>query len=77
MHNVHGIEITPRDRVFRAWENSMELVRDYRFYADEVENDENLSEVFEKYAEEEAKHASRFLEILHRLEGKDQHSEKH
>ena len=41
-----SVDINSRDRVMRAWENSMELVRDYRFYAREVKN-ESLSGLFE------------------------------
>jgi len=33
--NRNEIEITTYDRLLRAWENSMELVRDYEMYSKE------------------------------------------
>ena len=42
----HGdIKITSYDRLLRAWENSMELTRDFEVYSKEVDDDE-LKEVF-------------------------------
>ncbi|NLA76453.1 MAG: rubrerythrin [Clostridiales bacterium] len=66
--NRHGIKITGRDRVLRAWECSMELVRDFQAYSDELEADEQLSKMFSEYAEDEARHASALLEILQHYE---------
>ncbi len=57
------IHISARDRVMRAWQNSMELVRDYQLYAREVE-DKELSELFSRCAESECRHASAFHDIL-------------
>lgn len=60
----HGdIRITSYDRLLRAWENSMELTRDFEVYSKEVD-DEELKEVFKKFAEEEGLHASKFRELL-------------
>ena len=53
----------------RAWENSMELVRDYRFYAREIKN-ESLSGLFEEFAEDECRHAAKFNDILQKMEDK-------
>jgi hypothetical protein len=37
----HGdIKITSYDRLLRAWENSMELTRDFEVYSKEVDDDE-------------------------------------
>ena len=57
------IHISARDRVVRAWQNSMELVRDYQLYAKEIE-DQEISELFSRCAESECRHASAFHDIL-------------
>ena len=57
------IHISTRDRVMRAWQNSMELVRDYQLYAREV-SDPSISELFSRCAEEECQHASDFHAII-------------
>lgn len=68
MDDMHGIEITSRDRALRAWENAMELVRDYQEYARHTEKDQRLSALFRQYAEDEAEHASALREILLEME---------
>lgn len=70
MNNEHGIKITERDRVMKAWQDSMELVRDFKLYAKEMEGDKRLFEIFQEFAEDEAVHASKFLEILHGFDKK-------
>lgn len=57
-------EITSRDRLLRAWQNSTELVRDYETYAHEMKNDRENAELFAEFAEDEAIHASKLLELL-------------
>ena len=57
------IEYTTYDRLLRAWENSMELVRDFEMSSKRVEDDE-VKKVFKKFAEEEGMHASKFREML-------------
>lgn len=52
----------------RAWENSMELVRDYRDYIGEVSDDQELTELFRRMAKEEAEHASALKDVLHKME---------
>lgn len=69
MENKHGIIITDRDRVLRAWQNSMEAVRDFQTFSSEVDDGE-LSSIFADYAEDECVHAARFLELLHNFENK-------
>lgn len=65
----NGFVITNRDRVLRAWQNSTELVRDYQGYAQEIgKENKELTKLFAEYAEEEAIHASKLLEILHKFE---------
>lgn len=57
------IEYTTYDRILRAWENSMELVRDFEMYSKRIE-DESLQQVFKEFAEDEGRHASKLRELL-------------
>ena len=57
------IHITTRDRVLRAWQNTMELIRDFQLYAKEVE-EPALSDLFSRFAEEEGHHAASFHDWL-------------
>ena len=57
------IEYTTYDRLLRAWENSMELVRDFEMSSKRIE-DEDVKQIFKKFAEEEGMHASKFREML-------------
>ena len=68
MPDRNGINLTTRDRVLRAWENSTELVRDFQTYANDTEHNEKLSQMFNEFAKEEAVHASRLLSLLHEME---------
>lgn len=61
--NQNEIEITTYDRLLRAWENSMELVRDYEMYSKRIE-DHKVKQVFKEFAEDEGSHASKLREIL-------------
>lgn len=61
--NRNAVEYTAYDRLLRAWENSMELVRDYEMYSKRIE-DEKVKQVFKKFAEQEGKHASELRELL-------------
>ena len=61
--DVPEIEYTTYDRLLRAWENSMELVRDFEMYSKRIE-EEDVKQVFKKFAEEEGLHASKFRELL-------------
>lgn len=58
---------TPRDRIMRAWENSMELTRDFRLYADTTD-DKEMQQVFKAFAEDEGKHAAKFKEMLEQID---------
>ena len=62
------IIVSTRDRVMRAWENSMELTRDFEMYSKEIHDDPNIARVFAEFAEEECVHAARFREILHKYQ---------
>ncbi len=61
--NNNEVEITTYDRLLRAWENSMEMVRDYEMYSKRIE-DENIKQVFKQFAEDEGMHATKLREIL-------------
>ena len=62
------IQITTRDKVMRAWENSMELTRDFELYTKQINDDDDTARVFAQFAEEECVHAARFREILHKYQ---------
>lgn len=64
MDSKHGIEISTRDKVLRAWENSMELVRDFEEYSQEIQDDSHVAKMFAAFAEEEGMHASKFKDVL-------------
>lgn len=69
MDSKNGFLIDDRDRVLRAWQNSTELVRDYQDYANEMKkSNRELSALFAEYAEDEAIHASKLLELLQSFE---------
>lgn len=63
MGKNNEIRITTHDRLLRAWENSMELVRDFQTYSDEVD-DHQVSNVFAQFAEDEGHHAAKLRELL-------------
>lgn len=64
MHEDKGIKITTYDRLLRAWENSMELTRDFEMYSKRIEDDEEAVKVFKEFAEDEGLHASKFHAML-------------
>lgn len=57
------MEISEYDCIMRAWQNSQELVRDFEMYSKRIENEE-LKNIFKKFAEEEGVHATKFRELL-------------
>jgi hypothetical protein len=65
MDTKYKIEITTRDRLLRAWQNSMELVRDFETYSKEINGDEKAAALFSDCAEGQCLQASRLLEMLH------------
>lgn len=63
--NDNEIEITTYDRLLRAWENSMELVRFYEMHSKRIdENEQEVIGVFKEFAEDEGLHASRLRDII-------------
>lgn len=61
--NENEIQYSTYDRLLRAWENSMELVRDFEMYSKRVEEDE-VKQVFKKFAENEGIQASKLKDLL-------------
>lgn len=61
--NQH-IEITTRDRLLSAWQNSMEMVRDFVNYSNEIENDEDVASIFSDFAKQKGIQASKLRELL-------------
>ncbi len=59
----HKVKITTHDRLMRAWENSMELTRDFELYSKEIDDDK-IRKTFSDFAIEEGIHASTFREML-------------
>ncbi|MEE1002502.1 MAG: rubrerythrin [Acutalibacteraceae bacterium] len=64
MSSIHEVKINTRDRLLRAWENSMQLVREFKVCEKEIEDNEQASQMFGKFAEEEGVHASKFKDML-------------
>lgn len=64
----NGFVVSTRDRVLRAWENSTELVRDYEVYSKQITDNGVVSSLFGDFAEDEAKHAAKLLELLRGFE---------
>ena len=71
MTSKNEVEFTTYDRLLRAWENSMEMVRDFEMYSKRIE-DNKVKEVFKQFAEDEGMHATKLRGLL--LEHKDQRS---
>ena len=61
----HRISTTVRDRLLRAWEDSMEMAKEFESYADEYSGEPQYRDVFKKYAIEEAEHAAALKDLLH------------
>jgi rubrerythrin len=57
------VEFTTYDRLLRAWENSMEMVRDFEMYSKRIE-DTKVKDVFKQFAEDEGMHATKLRELL-------------
>ena len=69
MDTKNGFTITNRDHVLRAWQNSTELVRDYQAYAHKIEKDhKELAKLFSEFADHEAAHAAKLLDLLREYE---------
>ncbi len=67
-HGEQPVHITTRDKVMRAWENAMELTRDFELYSKQINDDPETAAIFAKFAEDECVHAAQFREILHKYQ---------
>ncbi len=66
-------EMNTHDRLMRAWENSMEMVRDFEMYSKRVEEDD-IREMFKEFAEDEGIHASKLREALNEYTRNNKHN---
>jgi len=60
---TNEIEFTTYDRLLPAWENSMEMVRDFEMYSKRIE-EEDVKKLFKQFSEDEGMHARRLREFL-------------
>ena len=63
-----NLNITTRDRLLRAWQNSTEMVRDFENYARETSDHPAAANLFAQCAVEEGKHAADLLRLLKEVE---------
>jgi rubrerythrin len=68
--NENAIEYTTYDRLLRAWEKSMEMVRDFEMYSKRIQ-DEQVKHIFKEFAEDEGMHASKLRELVREYRGKE------
>ena len=64
MHRNTSVNITTRDKILRAWQQSTELTRDFEVYSREIKDNDSAALMFSSFAEEEAKHAAKLLGML-------------
>lgn len=62
MDTKHGFNITIRDRVFYAWQKSMDMVNNYEAYANETD-DPDMIAIFKRLSKDVAEHAA----VLHKF----------
>ena len=63
-NNQNEVNITTRDKLMKAWQDSMSLVRDFEVHSHEISDDKTTSQIFASFAEEEGVHAAKFRELL-------------
>ncbi len=63
MHSLYHIHYSVRDRLLRAWEDSMELVRKLETFSHETEEGD-VASLFSELAEDEALVAAKLFEVL-------------
>lgn len=62
------IQINTRDRLLRAWQNTMDLVRDFELYSQSIKDNPEAAGTFAEFAEVQGAQAARFRELLHKLQ---------
>ncbi len=68
METKMNFTVDTRDRVLRAWENSVQMTRDFKIFAKQIEKPCREKELFERFAVDEGEHAAAFLELLQKYE---------
>lgn len=68
MHENHQVKITTYDRLLRAWQNSMEMTRDFETNSKSIEDNEDVKQMFKQFAEDEGMHASKLRTQLLNLD---------
>jgi rubrerythrin len=58
-----------RDCLQRAWNNTMELVRDFEMYSKSIE-DKEVADKFKKFAEEQGYQASKLRELFNEYDNR-------
>lgn len=61
------VKMNSKDCLQRAWINTMELVRDFEMYSKEIK-DEEVSQLFKQYAEEQGVQASNLRKLYNKYE---------
>lgn len=61
------VKMNSKDCLQRAWINTMELVRDFEMYSKEIK-DEEVSQLFKQYAEEQGVQASNLRKLYNKFE---------
>ena len=64
VHNENEVRVTTYDKLMRAWQNSMEMARDFKVHAQEMKEDRETSRVFASFAEDEGLHAAKLRDLL-------------
>ena len=64
---IEDDKMNTRDCLQRAWMNTMELVRDFEMYSKRID-DEEVSNLFKQYAEEQGMQATSLREIYKRYD---------
>ena len=67
MVTIEDDKMNTRDCLQRAWMNTMELVRDFEMYSKRID-DEEVSNLFKQYAEEQGMQATSLREIYKRYD---------
>jgi hypothetical protein len=65
--NENEVRITTYDKLMRAWQNSMEMAREFRIHSQEMKEsreDGKAGQIFAEFAETEGLHAARLRDLL-------------
>lgn len=69
--NENEVRITTYDKLMRAWQNSMEMAREFKIHAHEMDEDQETRRVFSAFAEDEGLHAAKLRDLLLEYQKKD------